>query len=219
MSKKNIFQLYISLIFVVSMLFGGLYTLQLKVGSQILIETKSNVSVANDTRLDNNEAIVRDLIVGISSSSTSSSYNYVGFDADALSFIKKKASSSNGSTDQSVPVEQKIVLFGYQINITNNNYNTNNNTNSAQAQASNNNSINTDAVANSIDTNIPTVIINNPVELVSFVASNPHQAGAMSASMIRTGGGYNLLILPLLLILLIVGIKSFYSKNFKLKIK
>ncbi len=218
MSQKTLFQLQISFIMIAVMLFGGLHVSQVNVGSQIIIENKANITISNDPDGTNNEAIVRDILIPASSSS-SSSYDYVGFDADALSFIKQKAILNQNN--HSLPVEQKIVIFGYQINITNNNYNSNINNNSAQANADNNNSVNSSVTveAKSDYSIAPIIVINNPVELASFVAGNPVQAVALAANMVRTGGGYNLVILPLLLILLIVAIRSFYSKKFQTKIQ
>jgi hypothetical protein len=209
MQKISLLQLITILHLTISLIIGGVYFLSLPVYSQQnVIENKVNVNIPNDPRNGNNEAIVKDNLIKISSSlssssSSSSSFNYNGFDADALSFIKNK--------NNSLPSSLNVIFFGYPITIINNNTNNNTNNNSAQAQSTNNNNVNNNQKAD--------VVINNPVDLAGFAINNPRHLPSLVSNLIRTGGTSNVFIPFLLFILLISGIISFSSKNIKYKQK
>ena len=90
---------------------------------RILIETKSNIKVPNDTRLDNNEAIVRDYIIKSPTTSSSTSTSSVSI-------------FSNPNTNKTI---NEISLLGYAIRINDDNsIKSNSSSSSAQSITQNN---------------------------------------------------------------------------------
>ena len=202
---------------------------------RIMIETKSNIKVPNDSRLDNNETIVRDYIIKKTTNSSSSSVTV----------------SSISQLPQ--PIINQVNFLGYSVNITNNNLSQTNNSTQNISQNTNSNAqysivpaINQSNVLNDI-INSPSLTtdqtqelkqyalaagdgwrdgklyINNPIEAAKFIIKYPNLAKYVVSNLIRTGGqqvSLQSVLIPIILsILLISSIANLVNKKLKYNTK